>query len=33
MNTVSLNEDVNQKLNAHEDMQVLREVIRHIAYD
>lgn len=33
MKTVSLNEDVNQRLNSHEDMQILRKLSRYIALD
>lgn len=33
MNTVNFNEDVSQKLHSHEDMQVLRKIIRHIIND
>lgn len=33
MTTIHLNEDVNQKLNIHEDMQILRKLTRHIAHD
>lgn len=33
MTTIHLNDDVNDKLNSHEDMQVLRDLNRHTVND